>query len=264
MILTTEAVILKGRDYRESSRILTLYTKERGKLSAIAKGARSRRSRIGLRLQPMSYVTAVLYLKESRELQLLTQCDSVRPLGSLGEDIRKMAAGMALVELVDLSTPAEERNDQLFDLLVECLISIHAATNDPENALYFFEGKLLDNLGFRPCLHRCVSCGTPADVGEGLPGGGEIRLSSTGVICSRCSLRQKGLFSVSRPALRVLQRIQEVATPEPITRLRLSPAGKREVSSVFLRFLQAHVEGFRTLKSQEVFASLNQEVLKDQ
>ncbi|MGB2960374.1 MAG: DNA repair protein RecO [Bacteroidota bacterium] len=264
MILTTEAVILRGRDYRDSSRIVTLYTKERGKLSAIAKGVRSRKSRIALRLEPMSYVTAVLYLKESRELQLLTQCDNVRPLGSLGVDISKMAAGMALVELVDLSTPAEQRNGQLFDLLVECLISVQDATNDPENALYFFEGKLLDNLGFRPSLHRCVSCGAPMNVGEGLPGKGEIRLSSTGVICTQCSLQQRGLFGVSRPALRVLQRIQEVSSPEPITRLRLSPGGKREVSSVFLRFLQAHIEGFRTLKSQEVFSSLDQEILKDQ
>ena len=264
MIITTEAVILRGRDYRDSSRIVTLYTKERGKLSAIAKGVRSRKSRIGLQLEPMSYVTAVLYLKESRELQLLTQCDNVRPLGSLVEDIRKMAAGMALVELVDLSTPTEERNEQLFDLLVECLISVHNATNDPENALYFFEGKLLDNLGFRPSLHRCVSCGAPMNVGEGLPGKGEIRLSSTGVICARCSPRERGLFSVSRPTLRVLQRIQEVSSLEPLTRLRLSESGKREVSGVFLRFLQAHVAGFRTLKSQEVFSSLEQGVLKDQ
>jgi DNA repair protein RecO (recombination protein O) len=263
MILTTEAVILRGRDYRDSSRIVTLYTKERGKLSAIAKGVRSSKSRIGLRLEPMDYVSAVLYLKESRDLQLLTQCDLVRPLGSLGQELRKMAAGMALVELVDLSTPAEERNDQLFGLLVECLISIHNATNDPENALYFFEGKLLDNLGFRPCLHRCVSCGTPMKVGEELPREGEIRLGSTGVICTQCSLRQKGMFGISRPVLRVLQRIQEVSSPGPISGLRLSADGKREMSSVFLRFLQAHVEGFRTLKSQEVFSSMNHEIQKD-
>jgi DNA repair protein RecO (recombination protein O) len=263
MILTTEAVILRGRDYRDSSRIVTLYTKERGKLSAIAKGVRSKGSRIAGRLEPMSYVTAVLYLKESRELQLLTQCDTVRPLGSLGQDLRKMAAAMALVELVDLSTPAEERNDQLFGLLVDCLVSIHDATKDPENALYFFEGKLLDNLGFRPSFHRCVSCGTPVSVGEGMSAEGEIRLSSTGVICTQCSLAQKGLYSISRPVLRVLQRIQEVSSPGPISGLRLSDAGKREVSSVFMRFLQAHVEGFRTLKSQEVFASLSHDVLKD-
>jgi len=256
MILTTEAVILKGRDYRESSKIVTLYTRERGKLSAIAKGVRSGKARIGLSLEPMSYVTAVLYLKETRELQLVTQCDPVRPLGALAVDLQKMAAGMAVVELVDAATPAEERNEELFALLVQSLVAINGATNDPENSLYFFEGKLLDYLGFKPCLHRCVGCGSPIVPDEGLAEGRELRVTPTGAVCTQCSLAHKGVLSVSRPALRVLQRIQEIPGPEPMARLRLSAETKREISSVLLWFLQAHVEGFRTLKSQEVFLSM--------
>ena len=256
MILTTEAVILRGRDYRESSKIVTLYTRERGKLSAIAKGVRSGKARVGLRLEPMSYVTAVLYLKETRELQLVTQCDSVRPLGALAEDLQKMAAGMAVVELVDAATPAEERNEQLFALLVQCLVAIDGATNDPENSLYFFEGRLLDNLGFKPCLHRCVGCGSPIAPDERLAEGRKIGVTPTGAVCTQCSPGHKGLFSVSRPALRVLQRMQEIPGPGPMARFRLKAETKREISSVLLWFLQAHIEGFRTLKSQEVFLSM--------
>ena len=75
MIIRTEAIVLRTMKYRETSRIATLYTKERGKVSVIAKGARDGKSRMGGALQPMNHVVALVYMKESRDLQLLTQCD---------------------------------------------------------------------------------------------------------------------------------------------------------------------------------------------
>ena len=97
MILKTEAIVLRTMKYRETSRIATLYTKEAGKLSVIAKGARDGRSRLAGALQPMNHVAAVIYTRESRELQLLTQCDIIAASRALTDDLDRMAAAMAVV-----------------------------------------------------------------------------------------------------------------------------------------------------------------------
>ena len=94
MILSTDAVILRSRKYGESSRIVTLYTQQRGKLSAMAKGVRGGgKSRRVLPLDPTSIVRAVVYVRESREIQLLTQCDPVESTESHRLDLASHGGG---------------------------------------------------------------------------------------------------------------------------------------------------------------------------
>ena len=256
MTLTTEAVVLRGIRYSESSKILTLYTRARGKLSAMAKGALRPGSKFGASLEPMSYVTAVLYVKETRDIQLLAQCDVMKPFRGLTDNLERMAAGMAIVELLDAVTHAEEHNDILFQLLVQTLEAVSGATKGPEIALYFFEVRLLEVLGFRPDFRNCVTCHMPVDAVAMGAQGGESRLSQSGVVCPRCAGNHRGLLPVSPGALRVLQRMQELQTPEGVTRWALSPPVGAEVGGTLRRFLVSHIEGLRTSKSQEVFASM--------
>ena len=189
MIVRTEAVVLTSMKYRESSRILKLYTRSSGKVSVIAKGARQTKSKFGSALQPMAHVTAVLYWKVDRDLQLLTQCDIVVHFRHLGEDIERMSGGMAVVELVDAVSHAEEENVPLFELLVNTLGAMNNATKQPRNALYYFEVHLLDILGFRPNFSSCFHCGIPLD--ERALGGqeGELRVGLGGILCGRCAAR---------------------------------------------------------------------------
>ena len=201
----------------------------------------------------MNHVTAVYYRRESRELQLLTQCDLVRTHRGLTEELDRMAAGLAVVELVDAVTPAEEENEGLFDLLVGTLAAAGCATKNAGNTLYYFEMHLLENLGFRPDFHHCYNCGSPVEEGASLRG---LHMSYNGILCASCSGRGLGLETLSAPAVRVLQRLQEVSGAEAVTRVTLSPQVKGEVAGVLRRFLLGHVEGLRTLRSEAVFSSL--------
>ena len=79
MLTKTEAVVLKAVKYRETSKIVTLYTKKFGKINAVAKGAMLTTSKFGASLEPMSYILAVLYKKETREVQFLSQADLIKP-----------------------------------------------------------------------------------------------------------------------------------------------------------------------------------------
>ncbi|HEV8538897.1 MAG TPA: DNA repair protein RecO, partial [Bacteroidota bacterium] len=98
-IVTTEAIVLKSMKYRETSRIVTFYTRSFGKIPGIVKGARQAKSKYGTSLQPMSYVSLVFYRKEGREIQTVSQCDLMKSFRHLAEDMEKMAVGMAMIEL---------------------------------------------------------------------------------------------------------------------------------------------------------------------
>jgi DNA repair protein RecO (recombination protein O) len=253
VIVTAEAVVLRTRKYRDTSLVATLLTRHQGKIGVIAKGARDRKSRLGPSLQVMNHVTVVYYHKTTRDLQLLTQCDLVRAYRGLSDDMEKMASGMATIELVDAVTPAEEANEELFDLLTQTLSAVNGATKNARNALYYFEMRLLQNLGFRPDLHVCCQCATPLEGGTPVRG---AHMSIHGIVCPSCSGKGFGMEPLSAPAVRVLQRLQEIENPEACTRMTLTPHVRGEVAGVLRRFLLGHVEGLRTLRSEEVFSSL--------
>lgn len=256
MIVTTEAVVLRTRKYRETSVIVTLYTRAFGKMSAIAKGARDRKGRYGSALQPMNYVKTVLYRKENRDLQLLTQCDLVESFPALSDDLQRMAPGMMAIELVDVIAHSEEENPPLFRLLVDSLKCMNHATKNAFLALYFFETKLLDLLGFRPNLHQCSNCGAELDEETIGLGRQELRLTPGGLACPSCSAKGVGLDPVSSPAARILQRLQELKEVSAATKISVTPKVKREVSAALHRYLETHVEGLRRLKAESVFSSI--------
>jgi DNA repair protein RecO (recombination protein O) len=253
VIVKTEAIVLRTMKYRETSRIATLYTKEIGKISVIAKGARDGRSRMGGALQPMNHVGVLFYMKESRDLQLLTQCDIARSFPGLSTDLDRMAAAMAAVELTDAVSPREEPNHQLFGLLSSTLDAVSGATKQPGNALYYFELHLLGIIGFRPDMRICAGCRKRVDS----PAGGKgVHMTANGILCPECSAGGSGLELLTPAALAVLQRLQETGDPASATRMVLDSSVRGEIAGVLRRFLLGHVEGLRTLRSEAVFSSI--------
>lgn len=256
MIVRTDAIVLRSRKYRETSRILNLYTKEFGKLSVIAKGARSPKSRFGASLQPMSHVCAVLYKHDERELHLLSQCDGITRFPNLTENLDKFAAAMSIVELLERVVHDEERNDRLFDLTIGALRSINDAPKNVLNIQYYFELHLSDVLGFKPNFHACLSCGKPLDAELVGTKGGELRLGNGGVLCPMCSQSAGRGGTISFGALRILQRFQETTEPVAVTRTTLTEHQMEEVRSILRDYLQSHVGGLDRLKARFVAASI--------
>lgn len=252
MIVRTDGVILKSMDFRESSRILTVYTRDFGKQSLLAKGVRGSQSRLAGVTAPLNYVTLVFYRSENRELQLLSQCDLVRPWRALTESLEAMAAGMAICELLSLVVQGEEEHPALFEILVQSLDAVNSAKDNRANALYVFEVRLLELLGFRPELRICGHCGKA--IGEG----GKVALGvhPGRIVCGSCAAAGHGGEGLSAAAYQVLLRFQEISEVQGACRIALSPQVRSEVASVLSRFLRANVEGLPSLKSQAVFSDL--------
>jgi DNA repair protein RecO (recombination protein O) len=256
MIVTTEAVVLKSMKYRETSRIVTLYSQKFGKFSLVAKGARERSNRFGSALNAMSRVQAVVYKKENRDLQLLSQCDALDSFRHISEDMERLATGMSVVELVDAVTHAEEGNAPLYELLVHTLHTINTAPRNVVNALYAFEVRLLDIMGFRPNFLTCFHCGSAIDETTVGKTGAELKVSYGGILCSSCSSRGMGVDAVSAGSLKMLQQLQIASDPASVTRVTMSAQIRNEVAATMRRCLQSHIEGFRPLKSENMFSLL--------
>lgn len=253
MIVKTEAVVLSAMKYGDTSKIVRLYTRDFGRISVIAKGARGSKSKFRSALEPMNHVAAVIYKNNNRELQLLSQCDVLQSFPHLSEDLERMSVGMTAVELVSLATHEEEPHEELFRLLLDLLHNAAHATKNGTVALYFFETRLADLLGFKPDFDVCPACG--ARLSTETPDGRKVKITPSGVLCGECALYGSGQ-AVSAGTLKVLQRLQVLDSCDAAMTLTLSNSIDEEVRQALRHHLQTHIEGFRDLRSERVFSAL--------
>jgi len=215
--IRVDAVVLRHSDYGEADRLLTLYTREQGKLRAIAKGVRKIQSRKAGHLEPFTRVT--LMLARGHDLWIVTQAETVNAFQPLREDLDQMSQAAYVVELLERFSYEEGMNWQLFDLLVNTLERL-AAEKDPFVPVRFYEMRLLDLLGFRPLLFECASCGR-----EIQPEDQYFSPDLGGILCPTCGPQNPAARPVSMEALRYLRHFQRstyaqaaVADPKPPVR----------------------------------------------
>ena len=258
MILTTEAIVLKTMKYRESSVIATIYTRDQGKISVLAKGIRNNPRVFGSSLEVMNRVRVVMYTKPTRELQLLTQCELIRSSRGLVENLRKMASAMAMVELANLATPPEEKNIDFYNLLADSLESLNSATRWHENALYYYEVHLLDLVGFRPEVRRCSLCGASVESIGSAAKDGRFVVTPSGVVCAQCAPGVEGEVTIGLAGMKALDVFQALRDAEPALRVSLSTAAGKEIAALLRHLIRHHVTGMRPLRSERVFAMLEE------
>ena len=230
-------VVLRTYKLRESDRIVVVHTAENGKVRAVAKGVRKTKSKFGARLEPMSHVRLQLY--RGRELDIVTQAESVEPLAPMLSSLDRASQGLAVIEAVDQLSLEREPNVQLYRMLVGVLRTI-ATSPSPLNVAAFY-WKLLANEGMRPELDRCLRCGeTEPDVQFVA-----FDLNEGGVLCRTCRSGQ----SISPGALTVLREILGGQLVQALAREE-SPT-THEVSALATRALEFHIE--RHLRAVAMF-----------
>lgn len=248
MIVSTDAIVLRSMKYRDTSKIVTLYSEKFGKINVLAKGARSAKNKFGASLEPMTHSAVTIYKKEYRDLHLLSKSEIVQPFFKMRMEPDKLAIGLALVELVYLVMHDEEENQHMFALLTDALHALEMSEQQSLNILFAFELKLVKQLGFAPHFELCSQCGTR------LLDDNEVRfvhviLARGSVICSKCVAGRNGAgIRLSKEALRSLVYFSS-APMETITQQRLTPQREDEILALLQTYLQYHVAGSRTLRS---------------
>lgn len=147
-LIKTDAVVLKCSNYRDRSKIVTLYTKSNGKLRAIAKGVRDVKTKWGGVLQPMAVLSTLIYFKENRTLHLISGAEYSSPMGGIFENTDKMNTGFRIIELADKTTVDNHEIPGMFDLIADSLRILDSATKNFVNLLFNFEFRAAALLGF--------------------------------------------------------------------------------------------------------------------
>lgn len=160
----TEAIVLRSLRFSEADRILHLYTHERGRIGAIAKGVRKTKSRFGARLEPLSHVELMLH-EGAGELQTVTGVELLHSHREIREDSYRLNAGLIGAEAMLRLFGEPEANDRAFTALarfLDVLDEVAPATIEPAlDALALsFQLKLLWLAGYLPHLTSCVECGS--------------------------------------------------------------------------------------------------------
>ncbi len=231
------AVVLRHYKLGEADRIVVLLTEEQGKVRAVAKGVRKTGSKFGARLEPMSHVRLLLY--QGRELDIVSQAESVEPLAPLLSSLDRASQAMAVLEAVDQLALEREPNPELYRMLVGALRTIAERPGTLIVPACFW--KLLAAEGLRPTLDECARCGASGpdialvafDLNEG------------GVVCRAC----RSGMAITPAALTLLRDIlggrlnEALAAPE-------SPS-THEVALLATRAMEHHLE--RRLRTIAMF-----------
>ncbi len=188
----TEAVVLRSFRLGEADRVLHLYTLERGRVGAVAKGVRKTKSRFGARLEPLSHVELVLH-RGSGELQTVTGVELVRSHRAAREDYYRLSVGLIGAEAMLRLFSEQEANERAFPALTRFLdlLDERAARAPTRPALdplgLSFQLKLLWLSGYLPHLTSCAECGA----GDAALVGYSPRAG--GAVCRACAARAEAL-----------------------------------------------------------------------
>jgi DNA repair protein RecO (recombination protein O) len=242
-IIKTEAMVLTKMDYGDTSKIVLLYTKDFGKLSAIIKGGRSSRSKIGLAVDPLNHIQVVFYKKESRELQIISSADLITYFSAIREDLDKLKYSQAILELLKNLTVDHEVNERLFKGVIRILTLINSNSEYPVILFGRFFVFFLSELGYELQLEKCAVCGKTNLHNMELSHNFEL-----GILCSDCRRNHVEFFSINPELFSYLKCLKNSK------KIKLINTAAAERALVFLeRYLKFHVPDFKGIQSFQIF-----------
>lgn len=219
----TEALTLRRSTLGEADLILTIYSKDRGKIRAVAKGARRSNSKLVGHLEPLTRVQ--LSLSSGRSLDIITQAQVLSNFTPLKENLAAITKGLYVAELVDGFGSEGQSNQVMYDL---ALGTLDAIAQDPESELplRFFELRLLNASGLMPELYECVQCRQPV-----APGSHRFSPNVGGTLCMNCSPAEARIRPLSVRALKVLRLFHRTPTSNTPS-ITVAPALAQELKTL--------------------------------
>lgn len=248
---------MKRIDYGEADRILTIFSKNKGKITAMAKGVRRMESRKGGNVELFNH-TAFL-MAEGRGMDIVTEAEVINSFSQLRENLELVSYTYHLIELVDQFTEEVQENYQLFILLLEVLRRVNGFTganyssvtlggeasleSDNKIKIYLraFEVKLLNLIGYRPQLSDCVHCNRSL-----LPENNFFSPFLGGIVCQECVNIDSDFRPISKEAIKVVRFLQDRSWDQ-VEKLKISLDLQLEVEQQLREYIEFLLE--KELKS---------------
>ncbi len=217
-----EGLIVRGTDWSETSRIVTIWTREFGRVRVLAKGGRRLKSSFESALDLLSVYSIVLLRKSSGGLDLLTEARVLRGFPHLRLDLQALYAAYYMAELLSDWTEDYDPHPVLYDETLAALAELGGGNQGMRLARY--ECVLLAELGYSPHLDACTGCGATPEGAERI-----FSALAGGLVCPQCARAQADRRSLSAEAF---QALLELSTSADAWRKPWTPAVRSEVRRV--------------------------------
>jgi len=192
MLYKTEGIVLKSTEFEEADKIVTIYTKNYGKISAIAKGVRKIKSKFGSSLEILTHSIFLIY--KGRNIDIVSQTEILESFFSTSREVIKFAFAVNCVEVVNKLTEEREINIGLFNLLKEVLHYLRK-TKDPKLLTLSFKWQTMSLLGYRPSINYCCRCNKSIENQKEM----HFNIKEGGLLCNNCVAEDKERCSKTSP-----------------------------------------------------------------
>jgi DNA repair protein RecO (recombination protein O) len=230
-VYKVEAIVLRRTNLGEADRIVTLFTREQGRLPAVAKGARKPKSRFAGRLELFTHLRALL--AQGRTLDVVSQVEVIDPFAAVRADLERLGAASFLAEVTDRALPEREPQPAIFAALRQALRT--AALGDAEKAGSWYAAQFLSLSGYGPVTDRCVVCGRP------IRGAAAFSPALGGSLCPADRARDPESIPASAVALAAIGFLREMPV-SAAGRVTLAPEQRAEVRELLRRYLEYRLE----------------------
>lgn len=227
------AIVLRTIEFSETSLIVTLLTRDLGRISAIAKGARRPKGPFEGSLDLLAVCRVVVLRKASDNLDILTEAKLHRRFRGGERTLDRLYAGYYVAEMLRLLTENHDPHQDVYDLTIRTLDQIDGIGN-VALALLYFDLQILRMLGHSPGTDRCTDCGGPVASATRTA----FSLSAGGIVCQKCRSKQQQTLSIRDGVIQTIRKMQDPMqqSPSPVTE-SLYP----EIRTVISRYLQTVV-----------------------
>ncbi len=263
VLSVSPAIVLRARSFGESDKIVSLLSRDFGKVTGIAKGAKRSRKRFVNTLEPFSLVTLRFQERSQSSLVFIQACDWLQVFKNLTTDLQRITMASYMIEITDELIREREESRAVFEHLKQGLIFLEEQGSSPV-FLVFFEMQLLRLSGYQPMLECCRRCGkkrpevgAPFQVKEPEDAGTYRSLWSFsprdgGILCRSCLPFRRETLPLSLESIHALARLQE--EEQNFSSLpKLSPLALKETRFILPRFIQFQIN--KELKSARFLES---------
>ncbi len=230
-------IILKRTHFGEADRLLTIFTYEKGKIKAIAKGARKQNSRLGGHLE--LFCLTSLVIAEGRNLDIITEAEIIKPFLQIRNNLGHTNLSYYLAEVVDLLTVENEKHLEIFELLLKTLTRLdHGGSK--QLCLPYFEINFLKTIGYEPELKKCLKCLNLVE-----PRGNSFDFEEGGLVCRQCGGYADKISAESIKVLRLFLK-EEISI---IDRIKVSSKQEKDIVEIVKNYIR-HIrqEEFKSRK----------------
>jgi DNA repair protein RecO (recombination protein O) len=231
----TEALVLRTYRLGEADKIVSLFTRQLGRLRAVAAGAQRPKSRYGGTLEAPSYIRLWVFERENRDLLRINSVELLESFFEMQKDYRTHVAAQFVAEVVERFLPERDVNERAFRLSLMVLRALKRS-REQDRPLLYFDYWLLRLSGFLPDVDRCQACGRVLGGALGYYGTG-----SEGLLCPEC--RPSAVFRGLSPTARALAgTVRQVALDRWVETQTVAPQAVREARLFFEEVIASHAE----------------------